>query len=214
MNWEIEYNRRGKTIIAIIFFLGFLGYMKGVYGLFYIKMTHLSKEDLEWVAPAEQYPTAYFTSNRGKNAQLIVTEKYVANETNRFYFSTGSDDKYEANAGYDYKITCDSIEIEGLFAVARLIQNENLGFNASLDYFFTLSSDSNYLLLRSGTVVIRGREFQNCIVVNNKNAEFSENWINEVKNKIDEFVISKEYGLIYYRFEDGEQFFRVFPDDE
>lgn len=47
----------------------------------------------------------------------------------------------------------------------------------------------------------------NRIVIDNNNSSYPPLWKNDVKNKVEKFVWSKEHGLIYYKFEDGEEFF-------
>ena len=53
-----------------------------------------------------------------------------------------------------------------------------------------------------------------CIVADTINSVYSDYWVKNIKNKIEKFVWSKEHGLIYYKFEDGEEFFRedLLPD--
>ena len=52
------------------------------------------------------------------------------------------------------------------------------------------------------------------IIIDKDNSSYSEHMQNRVQNKVEKFVWSKEHGLIYYKFEDGEEFFRedLLPD--
>ena len=51
-----------------------------------------------------------------------------------------------------------------------------------------------------------------CITVDSTNAHYSKAY--DITNRIKEYVWHKKYGLIYYKFEDGEEFFRedLLPD--
>lgn len=63
--------RRNILKYAIIFILSCIC----MSGCFYIKMTHLSDEDLEWLKAYGTGLSVFFTSNLGSTDTLIVTEK-------------------------------------------------------------------------------------------------------------------------------------------
>ncbi|MDE5895479.1 MAG: hypothetical protein K2H00_05550, partial [Muribaculum intestinale] len=52
-----------------------------------------------------------------------------------------------------------------------------------------------------------------CMTVDSTNAHYSK-YAYDITNRIKEYVWHKKYGLIYYKFEDGEEFFRedLLPD--
>ncbi|MBD5319034.1 MAG: hypothetical protein HDS09_07255 [Bacteroides sp.] len=68
----------------------------------------------------------------------------------------------------------------------------------------------NYIPLKTCDFEMDSVIYHNCIIADSTNAGYPPLWENDIKNKIDKFVISKKYGLIYYRFENGEEFKRVF----
>lgn len=52
--------------------------------------------------------------------------------------------------------------------------------------------------------------YHNCVIADSTNAIYIPHLLDTVKIRIDKFVISKKYGLIYYRFDNGEEFKRIF----
>ncbi|MDE6336246.1 MAG: hypothetical protein K2L34_06720 [Muribaculaceae bacterium] len=56
----------------------------------------------------------------------------------------------------------------------------------------------------------RDRVFKECFVMDSTNSYIAVNTNSPVDRDIKKAVISKEYGLIYYSFSDGEEFFRDF----
>ena len=52
--------------------------------------------------------------------------------------------------------------------------------------------------------------YNDCIIADSTNAYYPPYQIDKVTDKIDKFVISKKYGLLYYRFQNGEEYKRQF----
>ena len=71
---------------------------------FYKSMTHLSKDDLEWIKAGKQNYEAIFESDRGTRSRLILMGSYEANSTNPMAFVFETSDEYQANAGYEFEI--------------------------------------------------------------------------------------------------------------
>ena len=49
--------------------------------------------------------------------------------------------------------------------------------------------------------------YDECVIVDSTIARYSEFHKNQ-KHKTDKYIIAKDHGLIYYRFDDGEEFVR------
>lgn len=190
-----------KTKIIIIGILLLLF----VYNCVYYRMTHLSKDDLLWLNGMKNYSSIYFVSNTGDIDTLTPTGKFVWNSTNRFYCSAAHGGTYEACAGYKYEMKHSDTINDYSFAVKRFADNDIL--QASADCF-QLSSD--YVPIKTQVFRIGDIDYPDCIVFDNSNSCYSEYWRDIIKNKIVKFVVSKEYGLIYYEFENGESYTRKF----
>ena len=167
-------------------------------GCFYIKMTHLSDEDLEWLKAYGTGLSVFFISNLGSTDTLIVTEKGLWNSTNPFYFSEAGGWTYEANGGFSYYLKHSDTKIRGSMDIKRKL-NDTLYFDSHLGTLF-----------QTEPIKI---DNDSCMAVNSTNAHYSK-YAYDITNRIKEYVWHKKYGLIYYKFEDGEEFFRedLLPD--
>lgn len=191
-----------KIAIKILITLLILFLLKGCLGLFYIKMTHLSKSDLEWIKSGD----ALFESTTGKKAKLINMGTHVYNETNPFYISSASNNYYEANAGYHFVIGQDGCEIDGYFSIQRSVTDDALEFDARLNDLYTIK----YLPLKSLPMEINGRLFNDCLVIDSSNAKHLEKYSPSVNLKISKFIFNKKYGLLCYELGNGEKYYRKF----
>ena len=191
-----------KIIGRIVFALCILFLLKDCLGLFYIKMTHLSKTDLEWVKSSD----AVFETDSGRIARLTDMGSYVYNETNPFYISSAGGWEYEANAGYHYSIGLNGYEIDGNFAIQRSADTDSLEFDARLDRLST----RGYIPMDLRSMELNGRIFDDCLVVDTTNAVLIENHFHDNNRDITKFVINKRFGLIYYEFDTGEKYYRKF----
>ncbi len=197
-----------------VFRVIFVGILVVFQSCIYSKITHLSDEDLEWVDVYDVGDTITFISNLGNTDVMTVTKKFLYNDRCPFYISTGRVPNYNANTGYGYIIKHDRISIDG-----GLLLIKNLA--DSLDFIIDLGSRISRFDKRNleGPLKTRMYEHNNktysqCIIADSTNSGYSEYWDSMIKNKVEKFVWSKEHGLIYYKFEDGEEFFRrdLLPD--
>lgn len=180
----------------------------------YNKVTHLSDEDLEWIDTYDVGDTILFVSNHGNTDIMIIAEKFLYNEKCPFYISEGSGPNYEANMGYDYIIRHGGINIDG-----GILFRKNIADSLELIFDFGkrfLRFDNNNICgpLQISQYQHNNKLYYYCIVADTVNSGYSDYWVNKIKNKVVKFVWSKEHGLIYYKFEDGEEFFRedLLPD--
>ena len=182
----------------------------------YSKMTHLSDKDLEWVDVYEVGDTVLFVSNHGNTDIMTVNRRSLYNDRCPFYISTGSGPDYKANAGYHYEIQHQRNILDGLISFQK-----NMADTLDVLYFlgmqFSLSDTgkrSNYVPLEIRKFKNKYGLYDNCIIADSTNSEYSDYWKKRIKPNVEKFVWSKEYGLIYYKFEDGEEFFlkNLLPD--
>ena len=176
----------------------------------YFRMTHLSNEDLEWINCHKRYPTSKFISNMGNTSKLNYTSVYICNSTNPFYFNKGTSGKFEANAGYDFEILQKDTVLRGTLLIFRYVGKDSLWVMYDLNNYMS----NKYLYkgqpLESNEFKMDSIVYHDCIIADSTNCIYTELWAKKIMNKIDKFVISKKYGLLYYRFQNGEEYKRQF----
>ena len=204
-----ETLRRVFACVGKLLIIVFACYcIKDLFGLFYIGMSHINKQERLWVEPTwlkSKYPV--FISKDGQTARYVFSWSYVNNESNPFFISSapGFFAYYDANAGYSFDVKEDSVSLYGGFEIRKSAKDKYLRFKASLGRFETRG---NYSPLKLTDFEMNGRVFRNCVVCDTTNCYYDWDEWDTLKSPIDKFVISKRYGLIYYRHEDGREFFR------
>lgn len=199
-------------ILKIIAFLFCFLIVKSIFGLFYWRMTHLSPEDLAWVKTIEQKTShSMFVSDTAPPMKLSLKGVDIQNDGNPFYFSSAGGDVYEANAGYEYVLTGNGKEISGMLRIRKAVDCDSLIFRIRLLDFRTVNHAGYYenIPLETKTMTIRGKVFENCICSD------SIHWSNRKSYKkdsleVDSLIVSKKYGLIYFRYSDGTEYYRDF----
>ena len=177
----------------------------------YFSMTHLSNEYLEWIQCHNRFPSPKFISESGKVAKLSYQRVWIENSTNRFYISSNGSYTYEATAGYRFDISQSDTVFQGWFSITKFVNENNLWVSFTLNNF---TSDEikqfNYIPLQTHNFEMDSVIYNDCIIADSTNAYYPPYQIDKVTDKIDKFVISKKYGLLYYRFQNGEEYKRQF----
>ena len=162
----------------------------------YYRMSHLNKEDLKW-ADAYTFPdSAFFKSDKGNIARLIVNEKKIWNSRIPFganQWVHGSD--YNATIYFDFKVD----KMEGFFFLIKSAEDNSIEFRLNLNYLFFTRRD-----YKPRTFALNGVTYDNCIIVNKftgKNNDSPDN-----PTSVTKFVWSQKHGLIYYEFKNGEKY--------
>lgn len=172
----------------------------------YIRMTHLDDEDVRWIENFNKYSTCCFTSNRGTHSQLFVKDYGIANSRNPFYFSSNTSLDYEAIASVMFEILQNDRLLEGFFGFRKILPEKYLVLYAGLG-----DRDADDSLERDiKGFEYAGKLFKECVILDSLNSYISRTSSYPFKSDVKEMVVSKEYGLIYYSFSDGEEFFRDF----
>lgn len=201
------------VILKILAFLFCFLIVKSIFGLFYWRMTHLSPDDLAWVKTiAQKTSHDRFVSETAPPLKLSIKNLYVHNNGNPFYISSAGGDVYEANAGYDYVLTGDGREIKGRLSIRREIDKDSLVFRIRLHNFITANSSGNYvsLPLTPQKIELQGKVFDHCICSDSIHWRSNPYHDKNDTLKIDKLIVSKKYGLIYFRYSNGTEYYRDF----
>lgn len=194
----------------------------------YTDMSHFTENELEWINCYEAGDTVLFRSNLNRYDTLVVLSKEIENSRNPFYYHTfdyspGPD--YNAVAYCSFKILNYPDSIKGSIKIEKISQNDDIKWTIKLgnrisnawDYNFNKNLRKIYTgdnPLKPVTIRFCNDTLKNCIFLNELTSEIPTPKVNpdmwEWGDKgIEEFIISKELGLIYYKFYSGEEFFRV-----
>lgn len=207
--------------IAYIIFLVFAISLCGCIG-YYSDMTHLSDDELQWVNCVNAGDTILFDSDSLHCDTMVVTSKIIRNSKNRFFIhfvDNYKGDFFEAFAEYEFSITDINRATPNWFRVTKFVSNDSIGWTVSLgnlcseDWPHTFDPERLMEIYHGPNPVkkinmeLRGRHFSDCILFNNSNCRYIGL---ETYTRMESCVFSKDYGLIYYKLESGEEFFRRF----
>ncbi|MDE6403576.1 MAG: hypothetical protein K2K86_07185 [Muribaculaceae bacterium] len=187
---------------------------------YYSKVSHLSDEELEWVNCYNVGDTVLFESDSGMVDTLVVDYKNIENSRWPFYIhfiDNMKGDYYNATAIYTFDIKGLQTNIEGSFRVTKLSENDSIEWKSYLMRRF--SNGWPYKLGRGAKSVYdkenpikvtdyiyNGKKLSNCIVFDDDNSTTSK--YNDYPDSIESYVISKEYGLLTYKFAGGDTYTR------
>ncbi len=183
-------------------------------GCIYIHMTHLSDDDLEWTNSIPLYSEITLKSNNGRTVSVRYQKKFINNSTDRIFISSACNTDYDANTGYWFEIKDSLKTLSGCFLIKRPVKKNNLWYSAKLGARSTIDEYKFVSPLVTHSYAIGNHIINDCVITDSSNARYVSNLAKYPYYRIEKFVISKEYGLIYYKREDGEEFFRedLLPD--
>ncbi|WP_279151180.1 MULTISPECIES: hypothetical protein [Bacteroidales] len=183
-------------------------------GCIYIHMTHLSDDDLEWTNSIPLYSEITLKSNNGRTVSVRYQKKFINNSTDRIFISSACNTDYDANTGYWFEIKDSLKTLSGYFSIRRPVKKNNLWYMAKLGARSTIDEYDFLSPLVTHSYAIGNHIINDCVITDSSNSEYGSDLANYPYYRIEKFVISKEYGLIYYKREDGEEFFRedLLPD--
>lgn len=182
----------------------------------YSHMTHLTEKDLEWISCYEEGDTVLFLSNRGNIDTMIIIDKGIRDTYNRLIPNEGVSSTFEASEWYDFVIFDNSKEtdkIEGGLYVKKDYETDTLLFTTEFSRRFAFDVEMSNQT---------GNEFNNIfskfstndsipnnyLMFDDSNSHWSEIEWKKIK-KVTHLVFNKSLGLIYYRYEDGEEFMLI-----
>lgn len=203
-----------RNIIVIIMALSVLSQ-----SCIYTKMTRISDDDSRWTEVMNVQDTVFYSSNRGNTDTLVVEKINNTNTRNPFYFWSTSCLAYSARSSalciIKQSDCCPDVSgkkfIEFSVVVYRSAENDSLFFSTTFYNFSSRSDRSqwglNFDKCKKRRVKCGDTVYDECVIVDSTIARYPEFHKNQ-KRKTDKYIIAKDHGLIYYRFDDGEEFVR------
>ena len=182
------------TLLAIVFLHPFV----------YWKFSHLTKDDLTWMEPYEEWDTVLFSSPSGMDT-LVVREKPLHNSFWPFRENEGSSE-YVANGSIKYIIKHDGKSVDGRCIIFR-------EGNGRLYVGFTLQTrrlhyeDDTKICFDS--IKIKNSVYTDVIKISDSNS--SSYSVGRIANEY--FIWSKSKGLLQYKYLNGDvyTFYKKLP---
>lgn len=187
-------------------------------------------DDVEWVSNIIKYDSCRFMSDSGSTSTLTVIDRRI--DQGKYHprrllghviTATGililnptivhkvlCLPKYLPVVNVAFEIISPKEELNGFFRIYNVYPEEGVLMDMYLHnrYLFYPGTYGTELVRQDFRC--RGRLFKECFVMDSTNSYIFVNVKEPVDRDIKKVVVSKEYGLIYYSFSDGEEFFREF----
>ncbi|MDE6019643.1 MAG: hypothetical protein K2H01_01420, partial [Ruminococcus sp.] len=194
--------------------------MTGCIG-YYSEMSRLTDDDLSWIEMYEEGDTLLYESELNEIDTIVVGRVRQTNRNNPFYIHFLDDYKgstYEAYAGYFLKIAHSNKLLNVRVRITKLLTNDNLNIEAYFGGLFSRAWESEYDYgqekryykgenpIKIKPYRYKDKIIENCIVFDKDNSRYSE-YYNEL-DSVEYFVISKDYGLLSYKFTNSTEYTR------
>ena len=163
----------------------------------YLRMSHLTNEELAWVEVYREGDSCFFKSNLGDYDIIVINEITIHNRINPYnpkLWNSGYD--YTANACIDFDFITRNFS-DNYFFIKKEIDEDILVFSSRLD-----TRASLYITPIVKTFTIDSKSFDDCILFDDRNSYL----IHSKQNPVKSYIWSKSKGLIQYTLEDGETF--------
>jgi len=205
----IEADMRRELIYKVFFLVLMVGMT--ACGLPYCKKIKFDENDLLWLNPYEKDDTIIFVSNLDRFDTILVTAKDVYNPSNTFIFDLRGcncwegDNEFNAIAGFDLNfIDKDLIQenpnvTDGGFSINKVEKGKaaELSFSFCELYSRKITTDNDTSILLSNKLV------SDCISIKKDECDIGQA---QSKLNIQDFIWSKQFGLIQYTLETGEKY--------
>lgn len=189
---------------------------------YYSDISHFSEDELKWIDCYNVGDTVLFISNNQNIDTLIVDRKKLWNSNNPFFIHFFDDymgDKYNAHASCSFHIRNSTKIMTGFLEIEKFAENDSIQWSARLDdryseswpFTYDFESQRNDYIGENPAKVIsmnfKDTNLPYCIIFDDTNSRIIKNEFNALK-EIEKFIISKEYGLVYYKLQTGEEYYR------
>ena len=193
-------------MIKRIFLIALLPLLLALQGCHKYISTSFTDEDAKWLDWVRVGETLSFRSDSGRTEDWRITNVYVTKKLRMKRFRPTLNEAY---AQYDI-VNCGNADVKGGVAVTRLAEKESLYVSADMDGRFVKDGEREvYLPEAFVDFEVDGRRFDDCMRFDDSNTEYSR-WSKPKGDcRIVAFVVSRGYGLLWYRYEDGREFRRT-----
>lgn len=192
-------------LFAIIISVFLFVFNKMTYGLFYWRMSHLTQEDLRWL-DGNSWSDACFISDNGKKSFLKVKDIQIHDKRNPFFMSANYSSDYEAWGQIDFEIKESLQTIPGSFTIVRKLDDDRLHYCSQLG---AQVESRKSRPIQSDSIIKDNMTISTSILIKNGEYSFLETPTDSAP-KITEYAISPKYGLVYYKHENGNKYYRQF----
>lgn len=181
----------------------------------YFPIAYLSKTELEWTTLPKQYPSGKFISNLGNKATLRYKNFFKDNTLDPFHSLWPACTPLmpkDAWAGYEFVIDCKGRRLPGDFYIVKDAKTDSISYGCrfnGLDLSFALARD-NRKKSKCGTFQKEDLVIKDCAIFDTTNCERFLHSADTILPLIEKYIISKQYGPVYFKFIDGEEFVRQF----
>lgn len=173
----------------------------------YLDYTRLSDDEVAWVKCYNYSSKITFYSTDGQKATMEYLDRQIENSYPLFNkaWAYGSS-TYTAFAHYTYNVNVNNKMIDGFFSIRKVEDSLPPYAWYSLGHLYSRYSAP----LSTQTFEMNGLEFKDCFVADLSNSEYGDNKGEVSDDDVEKFVISKRYGLIYFKLRNGTEFCRRF----
>ncbi len=181
-------------LICILFFL---------YTCTYTEMTHMDEKDKSYLSTYNLNDTILFESIINQQTDtMIIIEKTIYNSLWPFLRDESSTE-YHAGGYIDYIIKHGNTNLDGSFCITKQEKKKPVSVTLTLGNRFCFD------VFKNADTVFRDItcddvKFQECVLIDDTNSHYGK--IVTV-DSIKQFVWSKENGLVFYEFSNGDKFY-------
>ena len=173
-----------------------------LYACVYHRITHMDKNDLEWVTNRYVGETMCFNSSKEIKATAVVTDVKIYNSLNPINTNYNVSDEYIALAYIQYRLTNEEDTISGSFFVEKLYNDAPVYISCGLGQRWAEKVPQKITKLQIGNA-----EINDIVEFDSHNYGLAGD--DGLVNPIVSFAWSKKYGLVKYTFKDGTTYTRI-----
>lgn len=175
-------------------------------GLFYLRVAHLEPDDLKWINKSKDL-SGVLVSSTGQRIKLYTYSHYISNDQSPIYFTfAGGSDYNDAYAIYSYIVQKNSKKYDGSLTIYKDGKSDSLSFRAGFENMYAGGPLTSKYVHQA---TILNQPFDDCIIVNETNSHVSYRHPDDTVF-ISEYILSKRYGPLYFKFDNDEEFIREF----
>ena len=173
---------------------------------FYHRITHMDKDDLEWMRTYDIGDTVIFICDDLSLDTMFVYEKDVWNSLSpisRYQVF----DEYTAGGFYNYKLLHQKDTLDGSFFINKEKNGQPVQLKFVLHERYALGEYGSGINQSLRVIVVNNETFDDCITIDDHNSSISRYATDSLQ--ISYLKWSKKKGLIQYRYNNGQVYSRI-----